>query len=413
MIGIEHSRRWRLRGGVCAALLAACTSGGSAQLLPGDVIADGRPGLVAWRGGVRVATLGPPNIIPVCVEMGADNASLLVMLNTPAQTPARRLIRVDANGVSTTLFGFSSGAFQFAVDDTGDAFALVHGAPRSSLMRVSPSGVVTTLPFGPSNASWIELDRTTGHTIAGDWLNVRSYDLLGNIVSSGIMFPWRTAFCDAVHDMRTGLTLFFAESGLDGTTALMSFDPSSATITSMMLAPPSHAIEFTGLAYDRKTDTFLAGGWGQLPTIVRVTRGSVASPVAADRGTTLAVWGQRHIVASNGAPRVGASFGLALREPAEPNAFYVAAASLAPRPGIQTPAGIVDLQPDALFALSLSNPALFRGFTGQLDVVGDASAAIAVPPFQALRGTRFFVSFVTIRGGRVASIANTAAFTIG
>ena len=73
--------------------------------------------------------------------------------------------------------------------------------------------------------------------------------------------------------------------------------------------------------------------------------------------------------------------------------------------------GCIDLAPDALFFLSRAAPALFPGFTGALDASGTAQAGIQVPA-GPLQGIRFFVSFVTIGGGGLKTIANTAGFTI-
>jgi hypothetical protein len=51
------------------------------------------------------------------------------------------------------------------------------------------------------------------------------------------------------------------------------------------------------------------------------------------------------------------------------------------------------------------------GFSGRLDKTGSALGSIAIPP-AVPRGTRFFVSFVTIGNGRILSVANTAGFTV-
>lgn len=422
MIGIERSRRWRLRGGVCAAILAGLAHGGSAQLAPGDVLTLDTGGVVALRGGVAVVTMPLPvsTLNPYWytdVATDVDNRSVVVVRLDPRRIDPGAVLRL-APGVApvtvTTLHGLGA---QLSIDDVGEYVLPLNDAglhPR--IARITPAGVLTVrngTPATPSTMWWIA--GASGDPVLGGEHLVFTMDRATGAIRSSVHMPaWYTYAQDAVHDVRTGLTWFAAHAyPIFGESALMSYDPVRRAVTAQLKIHSTSPYAAASVGHDRRSDTFLVGCSGNNGSMIfRVTRAFAATTVAPRRAAAIDVWGQRHIVASSGAPRVGATFGLSLREPAEPNASYVAAASLAPRPGIQTPAGIVDLQPDALFALSLSNPALFRGFAGQLDAAGDATASVAIPPFQALRGARFYVSFVTMRGGRIASVANTATFTI-
>ena len=81
-------------------------------------------------------------------------------------------------------------------------------------------------------------------------------------------------------------------------------------------------------------------------------------------------------------------------------------------PGIPTPAGTIDLTPDGLFFFSIAVPSVFVNFQGVLDLQGTAIASIKIPAVPALKGFRFFVSFVTVQSGAIKAVANTAGFTI-
>jgi hypothetical protein len=78
-----------------------------------------------------------------------------------------------------------------------------------------------------------------------------------------------------------------------------------------------------------------------------------------------------------------------------PGAFYLAMMSLALRPGIALPGGLVlNLAPDALLLASIGGiPGITTGFAGALDGSGRATGSITLPPgFPP--GIRIFVSAV-------------------
>jgi len=146
--------------------------------------------------------------------------------------------------------------------------------------------------------------------------------------------------------------------------------------------------------------------------LYRVLRGgglTTVTPLVG--GGDVEVYGSLNIVAA-GDPTPGASLGLRFCEPSSAGDLYLAAASFSTSPGIPTPAGVVDLTPDALFALSQFAPSIFVNFAGVLDANGAAAAKVVVPAAPALKGLRFYLSFVTVRGAQIRAIANTQGFTI-
>ena len=73
---------------------------------------------------------------------------------------------------------------------------------------------------------------------------------------------------------------------------------------------------------------------------------------------------------------------------------------------------VIQVNLKALFFLSQVAPALFVNFMGVLDVNGSAVASVVIPGSPQLKGLRFYVSFVTLKGSAISAIANTAGFTI-
>lgn len=83
---------------------------------------------------------------------------------------------------------------------------------------------------------------------------------------------------------------------------------------------------------------------------------------------------------------------------AEPNAFYVMAASVGDRPGIPLGARRIPLNPDPLFWLSLQGltGGVMNRFSGYLSARGEARAWMNIPNDPGLIGLAFHVAFVTL-----------------
>ncbi|MBN2492545.1 MAG: hypothetical protein JXQ29_16980 [Planctomycetes bacterium] len=105
-------------------------------------------------------------------------------------------------------------------------------------------------------------------------------------------------------------------------------------------------------------------------------------------------WGSRMLTGA-GIPTPGAVYAIHLVVPSESGRPFRAGAALGALTGIPTPAGRIPLDPDALLLISLTNPAMFRGFAGLLDATGTATMTLAIPHAPGLRGLRFFVAALT------------------
>jgi hypothetical protein len=76
---------------------------------------------------------------------------------------------------------------------------------------------------------------------------------------------------------------------------------------------------------------------------------------------------------------------------------YQAAASFTERvAGFVFPPRYVPIAPDALFALSVLNPAIFASFAGVLDGNGTALGAVSIPNVPQLAGIPFSIAWVTV-----------------
>ena len=171
---------------------------------------------------------------------------------------------------------------------------------------------------------------------------------------------------------------------------------------------------FPGLAYDRGNDAWILAG-GCVNTnynIYRVARAGGYTTVTPLTGAAdVEVYGSLNVVAA-GDPTPGSTLSLRFSELSSAGDLYLAGASFSTSPGIPTPAGMVDLTPDMLFTISQLVPSIFRNFTGVLDGNGSALASVNVPGAPSLKGLRFYIAFVTIRGTQLHRVSNTQGYTI-
>ncbi len=116
------------------------------------------------------------------------------------------------------------------------------------------------------------------------------------------------------------------------------------------------------------------------------------------------------------APRPGETANLTLIASADANRAYGIGSSFGTGP-IAIDTRSIGLAIDPLLALSLSTlaPQVFAGYRGTIGADGRATAAIVVPPIAALTGVAIHTAFVTFAPNApsgIASISNTASFTI-
>jgi hypothetical protein len=108
-------------------------------------------------------------------------------------------------------------------------------------------------------------------------------------------------------------------------------------------------------------------------------------------------------VAVSGSPVAPGGFvNLTFQAPGYAGVPYVAAASFGTSPGIPissgSPAvpGLLPLNPDGMFTLSLSSPGIFVNFSGVIGVGGSSPGLVLVPNLPAASGLQFYVAFVTV-----------------
>lgn len=381
-----------------------------AQLNPGDYLAPMTTGsaVVSITPGGAVQTLFTVPFSPTAVTMAPDNHDLAVLGTTPSFGGI--LAIVTPTGTVTTLAQYTSYIYEnMAVDATG-TFVMPLGAGGIQVLRIDRFGGMTTLvpspPVGKGKPRGIAVDINTGAYFVGEIPNLYriardgSSKLIHNnvLINNGI---------DMVSDARTG------EVVISQQTSLVSVDPVSGIMTTLQGGFSNNAC-FPGLAYDRARDSWVMAG-GCLNTnmfLYRVARGGGLNTVTPLAGAVdVEVYGSLNIIAATD-PTPGATLNLRFCEPSSAGDLYLAAAAFSTFPGIPTPAGVVDLTPDVLFALSQAAPFLFVNFAGVLDAKGAAPASVVVPPVPTLKGLRFFVAFVTVRGSAIRTIANTQGFTI-
>jgi hypothetical protein len=146
---------------------------------------------------------------------------------------------------------------------------------------------------------------------------------------------------------------------------------------------------------------------GGPPTLIPVSPPDYAESVDGP----IEIIGRRQI-AGRGPATPGSDYELLVRFLREEGRAYQLAASAGVRPGITVAAGNIPLNPDALFLLSLTNPAVFVGFSGVLDATGRASARVRLPAVPGLRGFRMFFSGVTYGPGGIRRIAEPIGMTV-
>jgi len=125
----------------------------------------------------------------------------------------------------------------------------------------------------------------------------------------------------------------------------------------------------------------------------------------------IALRGRRKVV-GRGPATPGTDYSLSLNFPGEAGRGYQAGASFGIQPGMTIGGKGVPLNLDPLFLLSLTNPAIFQGFSGALDSGARASATVRLPPSPGLRGLRVFFAALTYDGGGIRVVSDPIGMTV-
>jgi len=112
-------------------------------------------------------------------------------------------------------------------------------------------------------------------------------------------------------------------------------------------------------------------------------------------------------------PRLGTVFAILLSAPEDAAAVYVAGASTGYTPGLELTGRYIPLNPDQLFFLSLTTPAIFLDFAGTLDGAGGATIRMAIPAEPVLVGWNLYVAFVTQRSMAPPGVSEALRLVIG
>jgi len=381
----------------------------TAQLMPGDYVAPlptaaGSTLLGITPGGV-VKTIFTLPFSVTALTMAVDNRDLAVVGFSSA---GGYLATVTLTGIATTVAQFTSYIYENLAVDSNGTYVLPIGQNGIHVLRITPAGGVTTITptpaVGTGKPRGIAVDINSGGYLVGEIPNLFMFARDGSNRTIHNNVQINNAI-DMVSDARTGHVIISQQN------SLVQVDLTTGFMTTIQGGFNGC---FPGLAYDRAQDAWVMAGSCAFTNsnLCRVARGGGVTTITALSGASdLEVYGSLNVIA-NGDPTPGATLNLRFSEPGSPGDFYLAAASFSSSPGIPTPAGMVDLRPDTLFAISQLVPSMFVNFKGALGANGTAPAAILIPPVPQLKGLRFFISFVTVRNNVIRAIANTQGFSI-
>jgi hypothetical protein len=398
---------------ICAGLGLLATLA-SAQPQPGDWVLSSGTGTLGglyWvspPGNVlnTLATLAGPGHFN-CVTMVRNNADLLTA-HAVTSNPCPILV-VSPQGVLATVATASVGVTATDVDQDGRSL-ISCGWQQNGINFIGAldlsTGVVTSLVrfINPPNGFTIDHD-------TGDYVTVLFYEgsvLRINRVSHSVttLVAGLGNVSGVDFEPRTG-SFVVTRFNLPGGVLRVSAAGSVTTIASVNNA--------NGVKVDDATGNLLVcntNGSVSLLTpagVVLTTRAFAVS----HNFSGVELYGSRK-VSGSGPLTGGAPHTVDFSFPGLPGAAYVAAMSLAERPGIPLPDGrVINLAIDPLLQISIGVlPGITTGFAGALDGQARATGTITLPAgFPA--GVRFFVSAAALNPGAPGGIetANTIGLT--
>jgi hypothetical protein len=168
------------------------------------------------------------------------------------------------------------------------------------------------------------------------------------------------------------------------------------------------------------TPNYVAGGWVSFPP---PSHPFLPSSVTLDfegqaRGNTPDIGADEVTITlvGTGSGLPGSSIMLTLGATPDAGLPYQMGSSLGNGP-IPIDTRTLGLSPDALLLLSATSalPTVFQNYAGVLDAKGTAAAKLNIPKIPALKGTRIYTAFVTLRAtapSGISNISNTFLFTV-
>lgn len=441
------------------ALLAVLVTASPTQPKDGDVILSCLHS-TAWAQGAVVyfdpsrpslTTLSAnvaANAFSECLQMGADNESVVAFEVHQTFFQGGWLVRIDRNGVGTTLAAAPLAVNGLDLDGDGQwvLSGPALGATGNTLYGVDDaSGVLRTFvsvtPEGPAAFAGVAIhrERFPYATVAINFQPVASLKVAGwsrqaiqTRLLVGSTEPLQ--FLSGVDlDPVTGDLITTDFKGRfsnppepNGGTEVSRVDVTTGRVSTIVGFSGANAVK---VAADGTA--FVAGhvlrstyrdnavlhvdlGTGAVKSIY--TFPGFPSPPWGFSGVD--VYGSR-VLTCNGVGGPGARIAVALKShrAGTAGAAYQLAASLGRRPGLRWPNGeYLNLDvTDPLFVASASNalPTVLRGFAGRLDASGRASASIDLPStWPAALGLTVFVAGVVYDTQGVVQVTNTHWFEL-
>jgi hypothetical protein len=323
----------------------------------------------------------------------------------------------------------------------------------SPILVVSPLGVIATVATSSASVTAIDVDQdgrsliAAGYQPGGGIYYIGALDLSTGVITSLASFANAPNGFTLDHDTGDYLPVLFTEG------SVLRVNRVTLAVTTLVTALGS----LSGAEFEPRTGDFVVTRFSPSPGVIRVSATGVVTPIATITGSANSVkvddatgnllvsntsgsvflltpagvvlttrtyagghnisgvelYGSRK-VSGSGPVTGGAPYTVDFSFPGLPGATYVAAMSLAQRPGIALPDGrVINIAIDPLLLISIGGiPGITTGFAGALDGQARASGTITLPVgFPA--GVRFFVSAVAVNPGSPGGIetANTLGLT--
>lgn len=398
---------------------------------PGDAVltfaSGGTSHLIAVSpsGSLTTFLSRPSTSLPDGLTSAALNNGALFVENRSGKL---RLLEVQGAGGVTTVGPLPSTITRvptLLVDAGGDILLLSASGNDRGVYRTSPRSVsLSTVAHNTLNASFVapfamDHDLRTGDLIVLDLgRKLHRISPKGKVTTVGFSLPMSPSIAangNAHIDFASGLIYFTY------TNYLMTVDPRTGAVTTMAGPTPAGNTYFYGIDGDAY------GGGGFFVTAYRttptrtylllrfdtVTRkfGVVAKLPTGTLGDVVS-WRSRMVLGLS-RPSRGQPYPVLLTIPPEAGRSYLAGAAFGTLPGIPLGGGRrVPLNPDPLFVLSQTVPAVFSGFQGTLNASGVAAMTVNIPASSALVGLRFFLAAVTYNSGGIRVITEPLGVVI-
>jgi len=391
-----------------------------AQINPDDLVVTGnsQTHLIRIDSSGAVSTFAVLGFRAQCITEDVHNRGFLVASDgLPGD-----LAHVAMDGTITTIVKGGPLVVDLDVDGEGNFLGAGFGSggkAQNAVFTISPSGTIITLIQGGGGAPFGKIYAMAMDTQSGD---VVVFDGAGYILR--ITRSAKSVVTTIVSSLSTGGSgglhpLYGRRNQLIGVWNRNTIHSlvlgSSSPLTTIKSGAPF--VWVSDVEYEPSTRLYAVADLSNTSgTIYRFdpVSGAITTIVNLNgiRPTQIAVAGGRHLCAVN-APQVGKTYQMLISMPQYVGASYVTALSFGYSPGFVLPGGVkVHLNPDTLFALSVSGLPMFSKFQGTLGNQGNAAPSVALPNIPGLVGLRFFAAAVAFNGGTPLRATEPLGFTV-